>query len=113
MLIAEVGHDADGDRLYKVTYDGTLYDERGFTAIGGQSEALSEKIGESYKRHADHRRSIVDGCRGVSCDRGSRDRRMGSRRVGTRGGSSDIPSARASRTRRHLIPPTFGYVALP
>ena len=48
VLIAEVGHDADGDRLYKVTYDGTLYDERGFTAIGGQSEALSEKIGESY-----------------------------------------------------------------
>ena len=49
VLIAEVGSDPGSDRLYKVTYDGTLYDERGFTAIGGQSEALSEKIGESYK----------------------------------------------------------------
>ena len=48
VLIAEVGYDSSGDRLYKVTYDGTLYDERDFTAIGGQSEALSDKIGESY-----------------------------------------------------------------
>jgi proteasome alpha subunit len=48
ILIAEVGHESSGDRLYKVTYDGTLYDERGFAAIGGQSEALSDKIGESY-----------------------------------------------------------------
>jgi len=49
ILIAEVGHTTGEDRLYKVTYDGTLYDERGFTAIGGQSEALSDKIGESYE----------------------------------------------------------------
>ncbi len=31
-----------------MTYDGTLFDERGFAAIGGPSEALSEKIGETY-----------------------------------------------------------------
>jgi len=48
ILIAEVGPSIGDDRLYKVTYDGTLYDERGFAAIGGQSEALGEKIGESY-----------------------------------------------------------------
>ena len=48
VLIAEVGRTTGEDRLYKVTYDGTLYDERGFTAIGGQSDALSDKIGESY-----------------------------------------------------------------
>ncbi len=48
ILIAEVGSSPGEDRLYKVTYDGTLYDERGFAAIGGQSEALSDKIGETY-----------------------------------------------------------------
>ena len=48
ILIAEVGPSIGDDRLYKVTYDGTLYDERGFAAIGGPSEALSEKIGETY-----------------------------------------------------------------
>jgi proteasome alpha subunit len=48
VLIAEVGHDHAEDRLYKVTYDGTLFDEKGFTAIGGQSEALLGKIGDGY-----------------------------------------------------------------
>ena len=48
VLIAEVGRSASEDRLFKVTYDGTLYDKRGFTAIGGKSDALSEKLGEAY-----------------------------------------------------------------
>ena len=48
ILIAEVGRTATEDRLFKVTYDGTLYDKRGYTAIGGQSEALSDRLGEHY-----------------------------------------------------------------
>ena len=48
VLIAEVGHEHEDDRLYKVTYDGTLFDEKGFTAIGGQSDALQTKLGEGY-----------------------------------------------------------------
>ena len=48
ILLAEVGRSASEDRLFKVTYDGTLYDKSGYTAIGGQSDALSERLGESY-----------------------------------------------------------------
>ena len=48
VLIAEVGRAAAEDRLFKVTYDGTLYDTSGYSAIGGKSDALSEKLGESY-----------------------------------------------------------------
>lgn len=48
VLIAEVGSNHAGDRLYKVTYDGTLFDESGYTAIGGQSDALSTKLQEGY-----------------------------------------------------------------
>ncbi len=49
VLIVEVGRDIADDRLFKVTYDGTLYDKSGHTAIGGPSDALSEKLGESYE----------------------------------------------------------------
>lgn len=49
ILIAEVGLSAGRDGLYRVTYDGTLYDDQGVAAIGGQAEALLEKLGEGYK----------------------------------------------------------------
>ena len=48
VLIAEVGRSSSEDRLFKVTYDGTLYDKLGYTAIGGQSDALSDRLGENY-----------------------------------------------------------------
>ena len=48
ILIAEVGRSASEDRLFKVTYDGTLYDKLGYTAIGGKSDALADRLGENY-----------------------------------------------------------------
>ncbi len=49
VLITEVGQSVSDDRLFRVTYDGTLYDTSGYTAIGGKSDALSEKLGENYQ----------------------------------------------------------------
>ena len=48
VLVAEVGRTVAEDRLFKVTYDGTLYDKRGYTAIGGQAEELSGQLGQDY-----------------------------------------------------------------
>ena len=52
ILVAEVGVNGEGNRLFKVTYDGTLYDERGFCAIGGQAETLTSNLAERYKEPA-------------------------------------------------------------
>ena len=49
VLIAELGANGEEPRLFKVTYDGTLYDERNFIAIGGKSEALAEAIRAGYR----------------------------------------------------------------
>ncbi len=49
VLVAEVGSSVEDDRLFKVTYDGTLYDQLGYTAIGGKSEDLSERLGDCYE----------------------------------------------------------------
>ena len=49
VLVAEVGRTVAEDRLFKVTYDGTLYDKRGYTAIGGQADELSGRLGEDYE----------------------------------------------------------------
>ena len=40
LLIAQVGETSEGNELYRITFDGSIIDERNFTAIGGRSEAI-------------------------------------------------------------------------
>lgn len=44
VLIAEISEDGSEHRLFRVTYDGTLYDEREFASIGGKFEQLGEAL---------------------------------------------------------------------
>lgn len=48
ILLAEVSADGDQHRLFRVTYDGTLYDERRYVAIGGKAEKLTESLEELW-----------------------------------------------------------------
>src|SRR5512143_427721 len=38
IVVAEVGETPAGDQLYRLTYDGSVADEHGFVAMGGQAE---------------------------------------------------------------------------
>ena len=49
ILVVEVGLNGDSNKLFKVTYDGTLYDERWFCAIGGQADILTSNLTERYQ----------------------------------------------------------------
>jgi len=53
LLVAEIGLEPDDNRLYKILYDGTLYDQRGFTAIGGLWEELTERLAGHYEEGLD------------------------------------------------------------
>lgn len=44
ILVAELGANGNPNHLYRVTYDGTLSDERRFCAIGGQTDGLDEYL---------------------------------------------------------------------
>lgn len=48
VLIAEISETGDEHRLFRITYDGTLYDERKFVAIGGKAEELAEALEELW-----------------------------------------------------------------
>ena len=48
LLLAEISPDGSEHRLFRITYDGTLYDERNFVAIGGKSEQLSSALAELW-----------------------------------------------------------------
>ncbi len=49
VLLAELSEDGSEHRLFRVTYDGTLFDERNYVAIGGKAEQLSESLGELWR----------------------------------------------------------------
>jgi len=48
ILIVELSAEGE-NRLFRVTYDGTLYDERRFVAIGGKSEELGDALEELWR----------------------------------------------------------------
>ena len=53
ILVAEVGFDQSGDQLFHIMYDGTLVDESGFCVLGGDSEAIAERLSAEWSASDD------------------------------------------------------------
>jgi proteasome alpha subunit len=41
IVVAEVGENSSEDQLYRLMFDGSVADEQGYVAMGGQSDAMS------------------------------------------------------------------------
>ncbi len=52
ILVVAVGAADKGNELYRISFDGSIIDERGYAAIGGRSEALQVYLKERYKTPA-------------------------------------------------------------
>ncbi|MDP2292998.1 MAG: proteasome subunit alpha [Actinomycetota bacterium] len=48
ILVAEVGVTPDTDQLFHVLYDGTVFDERRYTVLGGDAEAIGARMKETF-----------------------------------------------------------------
>lgn len=48
VLLAELSEDGTEHRLFRITYDGTLFDERRYAAIGGKAEELGQALEELW-----------------------------------------------------------------
>lgn len=48
LLVAQVGATPEADEMYHVLYDGSVTDETGFVAMGGQADALARNLQEAY-----------------------------------------------------------------
>jgi proteasome alpha subunit len=53
LVVAEVGVDQDGDQLYRLTFDGSVADERGYVAMGGNAEHVGEALEASWRADLD------------------------------------------------------------
>ncbi len=53
ILVAAVGYQRDGDRMFHIRYDGSVTDEDGFAVLGGEAESIRERLGASYNDSLD------------------------------------------------------------
>lgn len=49
LVVVEVGTLPAGDQIYRLSYDGSVADERGWVVMGGQAERLGALLGEGWR----------------------------------------------------------------
>jgi proteasome alpha subunit len=49
IVVAEIGRQSADDQIYRITFDGSVSDEPGFVAFGGQAEQVSTVLKERYR----------------------------------------------------------------
>ena len=53
ICVAEIGASPDEDQMFRLTYDGSIFDEPQFVVMGGQTEPVSNKLKESFEEGAE------------------------------------------------------------
>ncbi len=48
ILVAAIGFERDGDRMFHIRYDGSVSDEDGYAVLGGEADAIRTRLGEAY-----------------------------------------------------------------
>jgi proteasome alpha subunit len=48
IVVAEVGETAAGDQMYRITFDGSVADEHGYVAMGGQADQVAGVLKDRY-----------------------------------------------------------------
>ncbi len=52
ILVAEVAASPDRDEFYRIPYDGSIVDEQGYAALGGEAEAIAERLASTWNVEA-------------------------------------------------------------
>ncbi|RCG29852.1 proteasome subunit alpha [Sphaerisporangium album] len=49
LVVAEVGDTAEGDQIYRLTFDGSVTDEHGFVVMGGVADAVAARLKDRFR----------------------------------------------------------------
>ena len=70
ILVAQVGETSDHNELFHILYDGSVTDEEGFVAMGGEAEALSGRLRDGYQVGQDLPSAVRFGVRALTAENG-------------------------------------------
>jgi proteasome alpha subunit len=65
ILVAQVGDSPEQDEMYRVHYDGTLQDEQGVVAMGGNPDPLLAALREGYHEGLDLKEALALGAQAL------------------------------------------------
>lgn len=65
LLVVQVGAEQESDEMYRVQYDGSVQDEEGVVAMGGQAEQLSQALRDAYRPGLDLEEAVRIGVRAL------------------------------------------------
>jgi proteasome alpha subunit len=61
IVVAEVGERAEDDQMYRLTFDGSVADDHGFVAMGGQADQITTALTDRYVDGMDLARAVALG----------------------------------------------------
>ena len=69
LAVVEVASRQDEDHLYRLTFDGSIADEKGFIVMGGQAEQVSAAVEAGWQRELELAGSVRLAMRGLVTDK--------------------------------------------
>ena len=69
LAVAEVGSSPEEDHLYRLTFDGSIADEKGFIVMGGQADKVSEAVAAGWQGALDFAGAIGLALAGLVSDK--------------------------------------------
>lgn len=69
LAVAEVGSSPEEDHLYRLTFDGSIADEKGFIVMGGQADKVSEAVAAGWQGALDFAGAIRLALAGLVADK--------------------------------------------
>ena len=69
LAVAEVGNSPEEDHLYRLTFDGSIADEKGFIVMGGQADKVSEAVAAGWQGALDFAGAIRLALAGLVADK--------------------------------------------
>jgi proteasome alpha subunit len=66
ILVAEVGQTPAGDQMFHIQYDGTVFDHKDFTVLGGDADAILTRLTESFTDGLDAAAAVRAGVAALS-----------------------------------------------
>lgn len=69
LTVAEVGHDVGSDHLFRLTFDGSIADERRFVVMGGAADRVAESVISGWSAEASFTEAIQLAAKALREDR--------------------------------------------
>ncbi len=69
IVVASVGKDREGDRLFHIRYDGSVSDEDEFAVLGGEAETIIERVADGFNIEDDESAALSSCVSAIAGDR--------------------------------------------